>query len=63
VSVTIPKVGREVHLVARPAGEPTKAEFALIDAPVAPPATDQARDPNGMTLGPVVRQNAPYPPA
>jgi NADPH-dependent curcumin reductase CurA len=41
VSVTIPAVGREVHLVARPVGEPTKAEFALVDAPVAPPAADQ----------------------
>jgi N-terminal domain of oxidoreductase len=41
VSVTIPAVGREVHLVARPVGEPTKADFALVDAPVAPPAADQ----------------------
>ena len=41
MSVTIPTVAREVHLVARPVGEPTKAEFALVDAPVAPPAGDQ----------------------
>ena len=41
MSVTIPAVGREVHLVARPVGEPTKADFALVDASVAPPAADQ----------------------
>jgi len=41
LSVTVPTVAREVHLVARPASEPTKADFALVDAPVAPPAADQ----------------------
>ena len=39
--VTIPTVGRELHLVARPVGEPAEADFALVDTPIAPPAAGQ----------------------
>jgi oxidoreductase family protein len=41
VSVGIRTVWARGHFVACPAGEPTKADFALADAPVAPPAADQ----------------------
>ena len=41
MSVGIRTVWARGHLVACPAGEPTKADFALADAPVAPPAADQ----------------------
>jgi N-terminal domain of oxidoreductase len=41
VSVGIRTVWARGHLVACPAGEPTKADCALADAPVAPPAADQ----------------------
>ena len=41
MSVTTPVPGREVRLVARPVGEPTTADFALVEAPVVAPGVGQ----------------------
>src|SRR5205807_1865787 len=36
-----PPIGREVHLVARPRGEPQPGDFALVERPVPPPGPGQ----------------------
>lgn len=36
-----PSTSREVHLVARPVGEPKKSDFALVEAPVGTPGPGQ----------------------
>jgi NADPH-dependent curcumin reductase CurA len=41
VSVSLPHTGRQVHLIARPQGEPRAADFAMVEAPVVSPGPGQ----------------------
>jgi NADPH-dependent curcumin reductase CurA len=54
--MTFPDSGREVHLVARPTGDPVPADFALVEAPVAAPEPGQVVVRNDwMSVDPYMR--------
>jgi NADPH-dependent curcumin reductase CurA len=54
--MSIPTTGREVHLVARPVGEPRPADFALVEAPVTAPGPGRILVRNGwLSVDPYMR--------